>query len=537
MTRRRIAAEPTLTVGGPVVVAAGARARVHGDADRTPRTLGGSPGSDPTLTGSFRKPRAGSRARTHRLPHLAVLPLRGSSLATADEYLTVGLTGELISVLSQIGGLRVISHTSVMPYRGTRKPIAQVGAELGADSVLKGSVRKSRDRLEVTVQLVDPATDRRRWENTFNRPLEGVATLPIEVAENAAGSLNVEVRSVDLDALRERPTANLAAYECYLRGIEAWRRSEDDLETLGRAVWGWFEQAIANDPRFASAYSSLANLLLEMMGAAVSTTEVVPRARAAVAKALELDPRSSDAYAARGNLLAQADHDWRGSEASYRRAIALNPSSSVARFGYGCLLHLLQRAGEAKKQFRIAIDLDPLWLLPRLNLVWTEAFLGRLDAAASESERTAQRFPSSDCARVQRAWIYAFAGRKVDAIRLVNSCSRSPSPDPMANALAVLAYLGQPGPARKMLRDWRGGRLSKHLDPEGAAGLYALTGEKESALDLLEEEFGSREFTAWGTYQAAWYDRIRDDPRVIALLRAQQLPTTLSRPRRPGAHN
>ena len=540
MTRRRGAAGLTLAVGRPHIEGTSHRNRVHETGNpvlKVPRHPPGSTASLPALSG---KTGGWSRGPVRRLPRLAVMPLRGYRLAPKDTYLAVGLTDELISVLSQIRGLRVISHTSVSQYRGTSKPVAQVGVELGADSVLSGRVRRSGDQLEVAVQLVDPTTDHQTWAQTFERPFERVAAIPAEVAESAAGFLNIEVRGAQLDAIRERPTTNLTAYECYLRGIEAWHRSvseSGDPETLGRVAWECFEQAIAMDPRFSAAYASLAHVLLAMMGANVPTAEVAPRIRELVARALELDPRSADAHAAHGNLLGQADHDWRGSEAALRMSIALNPSSSIARFWYGGLLLMTQRVRESRRQYRITVDLDPLWVLPRLNLVWADAWAGSLDAAIAESERTTQRFPERDCARVQGAWVYAFAQRRDDALRLVEPWAGTPDPDVRWNPLAVQAYLGQPAPARKMLRDWVAGRLSGHLDPVGAAALYALVGEPEPAIELLEKVYHGREFTSWGDYEAPWYDRIRQDPRCVALLRAQRLPTTLSRSLMLGAKN
>ena len=468
-------------------------------------------------------------------PRLAVLPLVNISPDPKDEYFADGLTEELISVLSQIRGLRVTSRTSVNQYKGTTKPIAQIGSELGVDSVLEGSVRKAGDQLRIAVQLIDTRTDEHRWAQTYDRRLDNVFAIQAEVAERTAGALRIELLKSEREAIQERPTASLTAYEFYLQGIQAWRELSTGESDREGKIAKCFEEAIREDPRFSAAYSYLANYLLGVMGATRPASEVVPRAREAVAKALELNPNSSDARTAQGNLAMQADLDWTRAEAEFQQAIALNPSSSTARFWYGFLLSHLQRFGEAEKQYLAAIELDPLWLLPRLNLGWAHEESGDLVSAISLCEKLAKRFSDTASVHRQLALFYALAGRVDDAVKLVEPLKGATDLDSRAVRAGVLLLLRRPEEARALLAEWEQGRTSQYVSLVDVAAWYSLLGESEKALTLLAQDYREGDRTLWVAYGLTHFDPIREDPRFVAMLRTMKLPTTLARPWRSTA--
>jgi adenylate cyclase len=471
-------------------------------------------------------------------PRLAVLPLSNISPDPKDEYFADGLTEELISVLSQARGLRVIARTSVMPYKSAPKPIPQIGVELGVDSVLEGSVRKMGDQLRITVQLIDVRTQEHRWAKTYDRTLEDVFALQAEIAEQTAGALKVELLRSEREAIRERPTTSVTAYEFYLRGIresqqEYWKGHS--LKEHVEQVTKFFERAIREDPDFSAAYSCLANFLLGMMSGVLPERTVGPRVRELVAKALELNPNSSDAHTAQGNLAFQVDHDWTRAEADFQQAIALNPSNAAARFWYGFLLQILQRYTEAKKQYLAATESDPLWLGARRNLVWMTMASNDLASAVSLAEALLERCPDNLVARGSLAWMYAFAGRREEAVELTAPLAAAPDLDLWSNRAAVLAYLGQPQEARALLAAWEEGRLSWYLSLLDAASYYALVGDKEKALSLLERDQAEGDRGLWAPYRMPWFDSIRNDPRFVAMVRAMKLPATVARTLPPGA--
>ena len=288
--------------------------------------------------------------------HLAVLPLANISPDPGDGYFADGLTEELISVLSQVRDLGVTAHTSVIPYKTNPRSIAQVGAELGVDTVLEGSVRKAGKRMRITLQLVDVATQRHIWASSYDRELDDVFAVQIDIAERTAAALRLELSPAERTKVPRRPTADLAAYDLYLRGLAA--AADLKGKHFDEAV-RCFEQATTLDPQFAEAFAAWANLYVAAAGDFIPMREVIPRARELVARALELDPRSSDAHAALANITFQFDHDWDRAEAEFEEAISLNPSNVVALRFYALMLFALARYGEAMEISRRAIRLDP----------------------------------------------------------------------------------------------------------------------------------------------------------------------------------
>ncbi len=461
------------------------------------------------------------------VPRIAVLPLANISPDPDNEYFADGLTEELITVLSQIKGLRVISRTSVSQYKGTKKPLAQIGAELGADSVLEGSVRKAGDQLRIVVQLIDTRSDEHRWAQTYDRKLENVFAIQADVAERAAGALKVELLQSERTAIQEAPTASLEAYDAFLRGVQgtqlfgtmAWR--ELDLKTER-----CFESAIAHDPQYAAAYARLAGHLIRGMGETRTSAEVVPRVRELLAKALELSPGSSESYTVRGAVAMQVDHDWPRAEADFQQAISLNPSNSDARQHYAHLLTVLQRYEEAEQQYRKALEENPLSFLTRFALVTLRAAQGNLETASGMSARLAEDFPDAPAAHAVRAIFSAVAGKAHEARSAVQALAGRNDPESREAYAVVFALTGDPGPAQALLQDPTS--AAKRPLRYGAL-LHAALGEDGRALDLLERDAREGDNALWSSYGLPVFDRIRDDPRFVALLRAQGLPTTLRR--------
>lgn len=474
-------------------------------------------------------PTTSADAEASAVPRIAVLPFANISPDPKDEYFADGLTEELITVLSQARGLRVIARTSVGQYKGTTKPVTQIGSELGVSSVLEGSVRKAGDRLRIAVQLIDVKTEEHRWAETYDRRLDNVFAIQAEVAERTAHALKVELLGPEREAMRERPTPNMAAYELYLRGLQfSYGRlgsagSEDEALRC-------FEGAIREDPRFASAHASLANVLLGAMGERRARRDVLPRIRVLVDRALELDPRSALAHTAAGNLAFQGDLDWPRAEAELRTAIALNPSEAAARFWYGFLLSALQRFDEAKQQFVASLRLDPLQLWTRLNLVTALALMGDSTAAVAAVEEAVTLFGASPRTRAALASAYAIAGRTNDALRTVEPLGQEP--DLQWRALHALwrACYRQPDAAREVVRAWERGTNAESLPRAIVASLYAVIGERSTALRLLEEDSRDGERNLWAHYQSPFLDPLRKEPRFLALLEGMHLPTTLTRP-------
>ena len=470
------------------------------------------------------------------LPRIAVLPLANISPDSSDAYFADGLTEELISVLSQIKSLRVISHTSVNQYKGTTKPVAQIGSELGADTVLEGSVRKAGDQLRIAVQLIDARTDEHRWSQTYDRKFENVFAIQAQVAEQTASALKVELLRSERAALRERPTAKLPAYEAYLRGLSASRGFDYRVESDRQAV-EYFESAIREDPRFAAAYAALANHLIMVEGTTRSADEVFPKARRLATAALDFDPDSAEGHTALGNLAMQADLDWTRAEAEFDQAISLNPSSSEAHCGLAILFITLQRYDEAKKHLLAAIQVDPLRRTPREWMLGLAEAQGDWESTLRHAQYLAATFnatlPEVLLSQIALTWAYAYAGRVEDAMQTQAAWADVPHPLARVSHALLLAYLGSPLELRSSFDE-----LAKisHVETRFKnfeALAYAVLHENDKALACLEASFQRGENPFWYSYSGPLWDPIRDDPRFIALLRAMRLPT--SSPRRMPA--
>ena len=474
------------------------------------------------------------------LPRVAILPLANYSPDPKDEYFADGMTEELISVLSQIGGLRVIARTSVGQYKGTTKPVTQIGRELGVSSVLEGSVRKAGDQLRITVQLIDTATQEHRWAQSFDRKFENVFAIQSEVAERTATTLKVKLLGRELQSLHERPTANVAAYEAFLRGVQAERQFSQgvarqfrpDVATdQDRATVDYLEFAMREDPKFSESYSCLANHLIGTMGLLHPATELLPRIRDLIVTALELNPTSSEAHVAAGNVAMQADLDWARAEEEFQQAISLNPSNVPARTWYWYLLLSLQRFHEAEKQILVAIDLDPLHAAYKPSLVVTKTYAGDYEAAIALCQQFAQTNPEyrQDYAK-RLAWQYAFAGRTEAAEKLANAWDDLPDPVRRRNRAEFLAWIGKPAELRAMANGLVPKGIVVGADAVRAAGTLILLGKSDQALEVLEADFNSGERVFWIYYFGQRFDPIRAEPRFVSMVRQMHLPTTLQRP-------
>ena len=465
-------------------------------------------------------------------PFLAVLPFANISPDPNDAYFADGLTEELISVISQIRGLRVTSRTSVTQFKSSSKTVAQIGRELGVGSVLEGSVRKAGDRLRITVQLIDVQSDDHRWAQTYDRRLDDVFAIQAEIAESTAGALKVELLRSERESVIERPTTSLAAYESYLRGVQASRQFFGrPSPQIDREAESHFEEAIRADPKFAAAHARLATHLILVAGETRSWEEVLTRVRELVARALELDPNSSDAHHARGELAFQVDHQWARAEAEFQEAIALDPSNCEARLSYVALLEILQRFSEARKQHRVALEQDPLNLLTQLGVTWSYWATGDFRSLIPVYEKAMMDNPDSPGARGILAWVYALVGRADDAVRTLEPLATATDLKSRAGRCRVMALLGKPEEERAFLAEWEAGRLAERYDLRYAALDYAVLGDNERALALLERDDREEGKNLWNVYLQPELDPIRDDPRFIAMLRSLNLPTTLSRPR------
>ena len=326
---------------------------------------------------------------------LAVLPLVNISQNPDDVYFADGMTEELIYTLSRIKGLRVIAQTSVMAYRGTTKTIREIGRELKVGSILEGSVRKAGDRVRITIQLIDVQSEEHLWAERYDRELADVFEIQSEISMEVAKGLKMLLKAVQTGAVEaralEKPTDRLDAYTEYLKGRHFWTRRT---RTALFQALEHFERAIAADPKFAKAYSGIADCYTVLANHGHETTEVaLPKAKEAAKKALELDPGLAEAHASLGIAYLQFKYDAVKAEKEFEEAIRLNPSYATARQWYSGALHAQMRYDEAVEHALRAIELDPMAHIMHINAANILSDVGRHEDAREHYARAIELEP------------------------------------------------------------------------------------------------------------------------------------------------
>src|SRR5438132_10652117 len=328
------------------------------------------------------------------------------------------MTEDLTTHLFKLGDLKVISHTSVMQYKGTHKPLPQIARELNVDAVVEGAVQFAGDRVRSTAQLVDASTDQHLWAETYDRELSNVLLLQSEVARDVAKQIDLQLTPQQRQRLEEGAHPVVPeAYQAYFLGRINWnKRTADGLAKAGE----YFQQAIQKDPNYALAYSGLSDYFafLTLIGGPeiMPPSEAMTKSKAAAAKALELDPSSAEAHASMGHVLANYDWDWTGAEREFQRAIELNPNYANAHHWYAHYLMQLGRTEESLREAKRAQELDPY--SPFLNNgLARQYYLSRqYDQAITQCKVGLQINPAYLPARVQLALAYEQTGKVPEAI-------------------------------------------------------------------------------------------------------------------------
>jgi TolB-like protein/Tfp pilus assembly protein PilF len=342
---------------------------------------------------------------------VAVLPLVSLSPDPNDEYFADGITEEMISTLSNIRELTVISRTSVMQYKNAKKNLADIGKELQASTMLEGSVRKSGNRVRITVQLLDAIEDKHLWSRSYERELQDIFAVQSDIARNVAEAVKVELLSAN--QIQKRPTTNTEAYLLYLRGKQEWnKRTEEG----ARNAIKYFTQALEHDSNFALAYTGLADsyFVMEAKGA-MTPTEATEKAKAAILNALQLDKRLAEAHASHARLL-EYDHDWDAAEAEYGKAIDLNPSYASAHQWYSFLLGMEGRWEDALGEAEKALELDPLSAVVISNVSHRLLFMKRYEEAMEYAKKSLTIQPDLLTAVVSLVLGYAYKGESFEAV-------------------------------------------------------------------------------------------------------------------------
>jgi eukaryotic-like serine/threonine-protein kinase len=462
-----------------------------------------------------------STASMPRIRSLAVLPLDNLSGDPEQEYFSAGMTEALISDLAKIRALRVISRTSVMRYSGTQKSLPEIARELNVDAVIEGTVLQSGQRIRITAQLVEAATERHLWNDSYERDLRDVLALQSEVARAVAREIEVTVTPQEGTRLANTRRVDPEAHQLYLWGRHHFGKRTK--EGLTNAI-NYFERAIERDPTYAPAYASLAITYWVSNGGHDILTS---KARAAALRALQLDDSLPEAHIALGGVL-MSDWDWAGAGQAYQRAIELNPGHVGAHHGYSRYLTALGRVDEALTEAKRAVELDPLELIPNSNLAYAYYYAGKFDEALEQIRVILELDPNYDWTPgALRGHVFFAKGMYREAISAYETVAKSPQ----ANDTTVLAWLGnaraRSGDTRgalKLLEEIRTIAKGQYVPASRTALVYAGLGDKDQAFAWLEKAFKARDPIFQTLKVNIFLASLRSDPQYTDLLRRVGLP-------------
>jgi TolB-like protein/Tfp pilus assembly protein PilF len=453
--------------------------------------------------------------------NIAVLPFVNMSPDPNDSYFADGMTEEIISVLSNVSGLKVISRTSAMSYKGTPKKLKEIGRELEVGSVLEGSFRKAGNKIRVTTQLITVNNDKHVWAQNYDRKLDDVFAVQSDIARQVAETLRVKILAPEMDRLDKKPTTSTDAYVSYLRGRHHWnKRDADELEKAAE----YFEQAVERDRDFALGYVGLADSYeLLSVNWGISAAENHKRAKTALAKALGLDKDLAEAHATNG-LVLMDDFDFQAAEEEFKRAIELKPSYATAHQWYFHVLVGQSRFEEAGEEIKRATELDPLSIPINDNLA-TYYDLTRDFARALEiSKKTLELNPGSPFLHFILAVRYASIGMREEADRekgLAVRLGRDSIPAIENAAEAFVAHLlGDKEMVRRVLPELVK-QYGSPLMPRATiiAGHYFWLGDDPKGFEWLERAYADKESALMYLRNDRMFDGVRADPRFIAIYR------------------
>jgi len=459
-----------------------------------------------------------------RIQSIAVLPLENLSKDPEQEYFADGMTDELITNLAQISALRVISRTSAMQYKGTKKSLSEIARELHVDAVVEGTVMHSGDRVRITAQLIEASTDHHLWAASYDRDLQNVLSMQEEVTRAIVSEVRVKLTAQERARLASMHPINPEAFQLWLKGRYYWYKLNP--EGLQKAI-EYFQQALEKDPTYAPAYAGLADSynLLAFFNV-FPPREVMPKAKAAAVKALELDDNLAEAHVSLGWAGFTYDLDWPAAGKHFERAIVLNPAYPLAHSYYSLYLGALGRAEEGLTEAKRALDLDPV--SPAINhYVVVQLYLARrFDEAIEQCRKTLELDPSFTPVHGTLAEVYSAKGMYREALAEYEEYSALSGGSPRSTAFVGYAHarLGQRSQAFRVLEQLRAASKQKYVPALSFAIVYVGLGEKEQAFLWLEKAYDERTNSlAYLKVQATW-DPLRSDPRFADLVRRIGLP-------------
>jgi TolB-like protein/Flp pilus assembly protein TadD len=459
-----------------------------------------------------------------KIRSLAVLPLESLSSDESQDYFADGMTDALIADLGQISALRVISRTSVMPFKRVHKPLREIARELNVEAVVEGTVLRSGDRVRITAQLIEVPDEKHLWAHSYEGDLRDALALQNSVARAIAEQIHVTLNLQEEAALAKSKTVNPEAYEAYLKGRYFWNKRTG--EGLKKAA-EYFGQAIKIDPGYARAYSGLADsyaLMGDWEYGILSPEDAFPRAKAAVTKALALDDTLSEAHTSLAFIQDLYDWGWASAENEYKRALALNPGYATAHHWYAWHLIVMGRNEEGLAELRKAQSLDPLSLIISADIADALCIAHRYDESVQQSRKTIAMDPHFAVAHFQLGQALEQKNRHDEAIaefrRAIELSGANTTIE--SNLAHAYAVSGRKEEAMKIVKDLESRQSQNPSIGSNIALIYAGLGNNAEAMGWLNKAYEARSNPS--ILLRPVFDPLRSDPRFQHLLRRIGVP-------------
>jgi TolB-like protein/Tfp pilus assembly protein PilF len=459
-----------------------------------------------------------------RIQSVAVLPLENLSRDPEQEYFADGMKEALITSLAKISALRVISRTTVMHYKGVRRPLPEIAREIGVQVVVEGTVLRSGEKVRISVQLIETSSDTHLWAESYERDLRDILRLQSEISRAVAQEIQAKLTPAEQERLTRSRSVSPEAYELYLRGRHYWNMRNAQGFTKGAE---YFLKAISVDPNYAAAYAGLA----DCSGSSgfwgfTSPAEGCGKAKAAAMKSLEIE-ETAEAHTSLGWALIHYDFDFVQAEQHFQRAIELNPGYVTAHQWYAHCLGYSYRLDQSLERVKIALDIDPLSLNVNTTYVGVLWFQRKFDYAIDQCERALELSPNFAILRWLLGNLFQAKGMHAEAIAerqwAVEASGRAPF------FLAELgdshAAAGNRAEARRILEELQELSRIKYVMAYWMALVYAGLNETDLAFEWLERAY--REKSPMLAF-------LRIDPRLEPLHQDQRFQHHLSRLKLPG---
>jgi len=423
--------------------------------------------------------------------------------------------------LSQLPGLKVSPLSSVVRYKGNESDIGKIAAELGVDSVMTGRMVKRGDNLNITVELVDIRNNASVWGERYERKMSDLMATQREIASTITQKLQLKLSGNEKGITKQYTTSN-DAYQLYLKGrFHFVKRTKEDLFKSIEI----YEEAVKLDPNFALGYVGMAESWTVIPSFPYgSPADCVPKAKAAIQRALEIDPELPEAHTVNAMIAATYEWDWAKAEAEFKRSLELDPNLAITHYRYAwTFLSPLGRHDEAIAEMKIAMEKEPLYLIQGANYAGVLMYARRFDEAVEQAKKTYDLDPNFAGAKNWVCHTYNLKGMYAESLAIAERSLDSDMPF-LADAGYAFAKTGQRDKALAVIQRWKEAEKTKYVMNYWVAVTYAALGDKDGAFAELEKSYQNRDWFLQRLKVDPFMDTLRDDPRFDAIVKRLNYP-------------